>query len=277
MDIDSLWNFGDPAATEQRFREALSATNDTLIQGELHTQIARTLGLRKRFDECDQELNIAEELIDGRKCRGEVRRRLESGRRLNSSGNAAASVQWFDQARQLAAELGEVGLEIDAIHMLAIADTERAMEWNLLALAKAEQTDDPRGRKWLASLYNNIGWTHFDNGNVEEALALFEKAVPIREQMGNEENTRVAKWCVARTLRELGRVADAKTIMSELHALQPDGEFNNQEMALLLVAEGHIEEAKPYAEKALAILEQDDWMLKNRADIISALRSIVTG
>lgn len=56
VDVDALWNFNDPAASEARFREALinASGDDALI---LHTQIARTLGLRKRYDESHRELD----------------------------------------------------------------------------------------------------------------------------------------------------------------------------------------------------------------------------
>lgn len=275
MDIDGLWDYNDPAGTESKFRSLLDTLTDPLEIAELRTQIARTYGLRKQFDACDTELDLAEPTVEGTSTRANVRYFLERGRRWNSSGFPADAVTWFERARALAAQVGEVGLEIDAIHMLAIADGERAMDWNLLALAKAEQSEDPRGRRWLASLYNNIGWTHFENGDIEAALDLFVKAVPIREAMGNEVNLRTAQWCVARTLRELGRIQEAKDMMVNLHAAEPDGEFTNQEMALLLSAEGKREEAKPFARKAYEILSKDDWMVKNRAEILNALNDLI--
>ena len=49
MDIDSFWEYSDPAASEARFRAALSsAQGDDRL--ELLTQIARTYSLRQRFD-----------------------------------------------------------------------------------------------------------------------------------------------------------------------------------------------------------------------------------
>ena len=47
MDLDALWNFDDPAQSEQRFRDALAAAtgDDAFV---LRTQIARTYGLRGR-------------------------------------------------------------------------------------------------------------------------------------------------------------------------------------------------------------------------------------
>jgi hypothetical protein len=48
IDLNSLWDFDDPAATEQRFRTAMqhASRDDALL---LQTQIARTYGLRGDF------------------------------------------------------------------------------------------------------------------------------------------------------------------------------------------------------------------------------------
>lgn len=50
MDVQSLWDDGDPARSEAIFREKLTqATGDDALS--LQTQIARTYSLRSRFDE----------------------------------------------------------------------------------------------------------------------------------------------------------------------------------------------------------------------------------
>jgi len=58
--------------------------------------------------------------------------------------------------------------------MVAIAETDDQMKWNVIALGIAESSDHERARKWLGSLYNNMGWTLFEEGEYEKALALFE-------------------------------------------------------------------------------------------------------
>ena len=59
IDIDSFWEYSDPAASEGRFRAALSsAQGDERL--ELLTQIARTYGLRQRFDEAHEILRELE-------------------------------------------------------------------------------------------------------------------------------------------------------------------------------------------------------------------------
>jgi hypothetical protein len=49
-DVSSLWDFSDPQVSEMRFRQALAVAtgDDALI---LRTQIARTYGLRRNFEE----------------------------------------------------------------------------------------------------------------------------------------------------------------------------------------------------------------------------------
>lgn len=277
MDIDALWDYRDPAGTEAKFRQLASQTMDDESLAEVLTQIARTYSLRGDIVRCDEELGRAEELIGGRPCRSLVRLYLERGRRFNSDGKPVEAIQWFEKARETAVRVNETALEIDAVHMLAIADKERALEWNLLAIAKAEQSEDPKTRKWLASLYNNVGWAHFDEGRPDEALLFFEKAVPPREQMGDKANTAVARWSVARTLRELGRIDEAFAINSVLLADDPEDPYNHQEQALLLVALGRHEEARAPAQKALASLEDDPWMQENRPEVLRELRNAATG
>jgi len=94
---------------------------------------------------------------------------------------------------------------VDAAHMVAIAALqEEKLEWNRKALELAERSADPRAHGWRGSLYNNIGWALHDQGEYAAALESFENAVAIRQREGGER-LRIAKWCVARTLRSLGR------------------------------------------------------------------------
>jgi len=49
--IDALWDLDDPTASEGRFRAAASSTADSQLALILGTQVARALGLQRRFDE----------------------------------------------------------------------------------------------------------------------------------------------------------------------------------------------------------------------------------
>jgi tetratricopeptide (TPR) repeat protein len=256
QDIDALWDFQKPQESEQRFRSALLEHPE---DGELQTQLARSLGLQKRFDEAHTELDKVEKNLPLGASRLRVRYLLERGRALNSSGEPGRALPLFQEASEVASQAGEAGLEIDALHMVAIADPERSLETNLAAIAKAEASDDERARKWLASLYNNTGWSYFSGGDPASALSYFQKAVPLREAMGNEANLTAAKWCVARALRELGQSADALSILNAIEPSAPDDPFVCQEIAFCREDLGSVEEARPMATKALELFETPDW------------------
>ena len=69
VDFDALWNFGDPAATEAKFREVLpkvEAAGDPDRHAQLLTQIARTHSLRKQFAEANALLDRVEKMLSDR-------------------------------------------------------------------------------------------------------------------------------------------------------------------------------------------------------------------
>src|SRR5512134_1965435 len=86
-EFDALWNYDDPAGTERAFRQILkdeASTWDPADKAELHSQIARTLGLQRKFEEADSVLDEAEPMAKG-SLRAEARVLLERGRVRNSS------------------------------------------------------------------------------------------------------------------------------------------------------------------------------------------------
>jgi len=136
---------------------------------------------------------------------------------LNSSGDPHRARPEFDAAVEAAIGNGFDQLAIDALHMLAIvAPASGQDELNRRALDIAQSSEDPRARQWRASLLNNMGWTAFDRGDFTAALALFEEALGEWQKQGNAAAIVIARWSVARTLRELGRAADALAIQLRL-------------------------------------------------------------
>src|SRR5439155_13833218 len=66
QDIDRLWDWHDPAATEAKFRALLleaQKSGDVGYQIELLTQIARTHSMRREFDQSHALLDQAENLM----------------------------------------------------------------------------------------------------------------------------------------------------------------------------------------------------------------------
>jgi tetratricopeptide (TPR) repeat protein len=275
-DIDTLWDFSDPTKTETAFLEILPAFEQSGHKenhAELLTQIARTLGLQRRFDEAKARLQEADRLIPEGDSRAHLRLFLERGRVENSSGNAESACPYFEEAFEMGKRLGEENLTVDAAHMLAIAKpSEEAVQWSLLALEMAEKATDPKARRWAGPLLNNLGWTYHDEGRFEEALDCFERALKFRIEAGDPGPIRIARWCVARTLRSLGRLEEALSIQRELmESGEPDG-YVFEEMAECLLSLGKNAEAKTHFAKAYDMLKDDRWIQKERLERMASFR-----
>ena len=261
VDLGTMWDFSNPAASEERFRAALAAASgdDALI---LKTQIARTWGLRRDFGRARQVL--AEVESDPAKAGAEARTRywLELGRTWGSAAHKpeeltpdakANARQAYDRALAIAREAGLDALAIDALHMYAFIDTDPAdgLKWADAGLAIALASSQPAARNWEASLRNNRGYALHRLGRNEDALAEFRRALAARERQGRAENIRVAHWMIAMTLRHLGRLGEALEIQLRLErewdaAGRPDP-YVYEELELIYRAQGQAERAGHYA------------------------------
>ena len=278
--LDEAWDFERPAESEVRFsRQLESLPRESVARLELSTQIARAQGLQRQFDAAHATLDRIEKALVGRPSRATLRYLLERGRLYNSSSKPERAVPLFRDALDRAREADEDFLAIDAAHMLGIASppTER-LQWNLEALAMTEKTDDVRSKRWLASLYNNIGWTYHDRGEYAAALAYFEKALPAWQARGGAINVRTAYWSIARAYRSLGRLDDALAIQARLageaaEANTPDG-FVYEELGELLLAKGDADAARPNFARAFALLERDKGLKASAPDRLARLKRL---
>ncbi len=267
IDLAPLWDFKDPAASEQRFRAALaSATGDDALV--LRTQIARTHGLRKDFDGARRVLAEVAPHLASAGAEVKVRYWLELGRTYASATHAPAQLD--ERARGRAREAYQAALDaaraaqldalaVDAIHMFAFLDTAPAdqLKWGQAALAVVEASRQPDARRWEASVRNNIGYALHQLGRFDEALAQFQAALAIRERGTNDSATRVARWMVAWTLRSLNRQDEAFAIQLRLAqendaAGQPDA-YVFEELETLYRAQGDGARAAHYAARKQAL------------------------
>lgn len=280
--IDDLWDFADPAGSERRFRMAIEQSGDELGRLELRTQLARTLGLQHRFDEAHALLNNIERELpgrtgDARDAPTRIRTALERGRLVNAASQPDAARPHFEAAWQLARDTGLDALAVDAAHMIAIvAPTEESLDWNRRALELAESSTEPRARRWRGSLHNNLGWTHHDRGEFETALAHFQTARDCRQEAGHADQLPIARWCVARCLRSLGRLEEALEMQAALHAemasgSEPDG-FIFEELAECLHLLGRTDEARPHYARAFELLSRDPWLADREPERLRRLR-----
>jgi tetratricopeptide (TPR) repeat protein len=195
--IDPLrpfWDFDDLDGTEARLRG---------LRAEALTQLARVEGLRERFAEGDRLLDEAAESADPRV---RIRVDLERGRLRRSGGEKEAALPLFERAFAAAVEAGEDWLAGDAAHMaaLAAADRDGFVAWTNRGLELAERS--AAAAYWAGPLLNNLGWEHYDAREYEEAFAVFEWALEIRERdPDNVDAIEHARKAVAEAREALGR------------------------------------------------------------------------
>jgi tetratricopeptide (TPR) repeat protein len=279
--FDELWDHDDPAGTETKFRAILPR-----LEGEadlalaLRTQIARCLGLQRRFDEAHALLDSVEARLPDAAPVVRVRFLLERGRAFNSSGRADDARGLFLQAWEAARACGEDGFAVDAAHMVAITEPgPEAVRWNETGLALARGSKDPRARRWRGSLLNNLAWTYHDAGDFERAHALFEEALAVRREEGTPEQTDIARWCVARCLRSLGRTDEAlaaqRALLADREAAgrRPDG-YVYEELGECLLALGREADSRHWFAKAHELLSRDPWLAEREPQRLERLRRL---
>jgi tetratricopeptide (TPR) repeat protein len=192
--LDELWDFGDPAGSERRLvAEAASRPHTDAERAELLTQQARALGLQERFAAGQA---LLESLGQSADAAVRTRVKLEAGRLLNSAGHAEEAVTEFEDAAALARSGGLLFLEIDALHMLAIADSARSRERAAEAIDRALAAPDDRTRRWLVSLYNNLGCSYSEAGDLDQALAAFLQAQEWADRVGTAQQRAWAREAV---------------------------------------------------------------------------------
>lgn len=216
--LDELWDFTDPSRSESRLRDALHEPGATpQDRAELETQVARALGLQSRFEDADRVLDGI--VFDSMPVT--VRVLLERGRIRNSAGHPTDAITYFTSARSTASRAELRFLEVDALHMLAIADRDNAAHWTTVALELLDHTDDTRTHRWAVALHNNLGWHLHDDGSYDDALTQFSLAQGAAIRFGTTDQRFHSRWAYARCLRSLGRLDEAREIQRELAEARP--------------------------------------------------------
>jgi tetratricopeptide (TPR) repeat protein len=260
LDLDRLWDFRQPAVSEQRFREALATAqgDDALI---LHTQIARSFGLRRDFERAREVLRAVQPALATVGSEARVRHGLEWGRTYVSATHPRGSVTEADraearrawaEAEQRARAAALDGLTVDLIHMAAFLDDspEAQRKVGEPALAVVLQSSQPAAQRWEGSIRNNLGLALNGLGRHEEALAQLQQALALRERAGDVERTHVARWMVAHTLRRLGRLDEAEALQrrlaAEREALGRPDPYVAEELEAIARARGNTAEAEQW-------------------------------
>ena len=241
---------------------------------------ARALGLQQKFEVAHSVLDEVEIRVTEVTAVGRLLYLLERGRLLNSGGEPEHARPLFEEAWAFARSIHQDDLAIDAAHMVAIvAVGDERQHWNGLALELAENSDDEDARRWLGSLYNNMGWDAHDSGRHDEALALLDKAWAWHRERSTGWGERVAKWSVAKQLRFLDRGDEALAMQLELLDTyrhdDPGGDgFVHEEIGELLLAKGEGEAARPHFSAAFELLSSIEWMEADRLQRLERLAGL---
>ena len=281
--LDSLWNYGDPKGTEEKFRSLLEeakSSGDNSYYAQLLSQIARTQGLQRKFGEAHEILDNVEKMLTDDMVVARIRYYLERGRAFSSSNHPDKARPLFMKSYELGKENNEGFFIVDAVHMLGIVDKgEDSLKWNELAIKTAEESEDKRAKGWLGSLYNNTGWSLHDMKEYERARDYFERNVKWQEERNSKQELFIAKWCVAHTYRMLNKIEDALKIQLDLlkemeeKNIDQDG-FVYEEIGecLLLLDKG--DDSKEYFKKAYELLLKDDWFVSNEKGRLERIKEL---
>jgi tetratricopeptide (TPR) repeat protein len=285
-DFDALWNYNQPAQSEQAFLAVLhrtAAEAPPAYRLELLTQIARAQGLQRRFDDAQVTLDEVEaglnDTPETEAVTPHIRYQLERGRIYNSSGEPERARPLFLAAWEQAVASAQDSFAVDAAHMLGIIELrEESLAWNRMALARAQASADPRARRWVGSLYNNMGWTYHDAGDYAQALNLFESALAAWETDGQTERVPIARWTVARALRSLGRTQEALArqmgLLEEYERSGRSDGYAHEEIGECLLSLGRWKEAKPHFSEAWSLLSQDAWFVESEPERLERMRQL---
>jgi tetratricopeptide (TPR) repeat protein len=273
-----LWDFDDLDGSEARLREQLAHETSDLGRAEVLTQLARVEGLRGSFEEGDALLDEAARLASGA-ASVDARVDLERGRLRRSSGEPEAARPLFESAYACALDTEQYFLAADAAHMVALVAGGRdgVVAWTNRGLEIATAHDG--ASYWAASLLNNLGWEHYDAGELDSALDAFERALAARER--DPENTgaiEIALYSVGKTLRALGRSAEAVPLLeralASAYARDHEDGWLHEELAEEYAALGRETEASAQARLAIPMLERDDPSIAEDAERSARLTAI---
>jgi tetratricopeptide (TPR) repeat protein len=280
-DFDSFWDYDHPGATERKFREHLPVALDSLdlsYLSQLLTQVARAEGLQRKFQEAHKTLDRVQKALDKTDDKTRVRYLLERGRVYNSSRKPEEARPLFQEALDLALKSKDDFNAVDAAHMMAIVEpTEKQLQWNLKALDLAENSAEEKVRKWKGSLYNNIGWTYFEQQQYEESLLMFEKALEFQQHQSDPNKIMIAKWCVAKTLRKMDHTEEAlemqRDLFEQYQAAGKKSGYVYEEIAECLTIMGQEQEAQGWFAAAYEELSRDP-RLANEQDRLNRLKEL---
>jgi tetratricopeptide (TPR) repeat protein len=206
-----------------------------------------------------------------------VRCLLERGRAWNDSGRATEAIAAFSQAFALASAAKLDALAVDAVHMLGVMPPDDIpIVWNHRGIEIAERSADPQVRRWIGTLYMNLGVTYQQLTQYSDAERAFTSAVLASEQTANIARVRLAKLCLLKNMRLRGDAGNAlrldRQLLEEIQAAhEPEG-YALEEIAECLLALRRDDEAKPIFARAFAALSAYPWFPPTEGERLQRLK-----
>lgn len=193
--------------------------------------------------------------------------------------------EWKDQKRHAKAtatfkEMYEYCLKhqlysraVDAAHMVAIAGgPEEQIEWAHKGIKAAESSEEAAG--WLGPLWNNLGWTHDERKDYDNALAALLKAREYHYKGKSDLAKLTADIFVSRAYRMTGDIDQAETWITEAHdwaaelvARHPENQDFHERLGNTHEQLGEIAIARGNSAEGIQHLHTArDWMIKAGAE-----------
>jgi tetratricopeptide (TPR) repeat protein len=280
-EIDSLWDYSDPSASERTFQRVLHGPNATNAEfrAQVLTQIARCQILQRRMDDGHATLDQAAQILSDQTPIAHIRYWLERGRAWNDSGRLADATAAFVEAFQRAQTVNSDILCIDAAHMLGVIPPyDTAVIWNQRAIAVAQRSADSRARQWIGTLFMNMGVNYQHLQQYPQAESAFASALAAFEQIGNSARVRLAKLCLSKNFRlsgELGKaLSTSSTLLLEIQSQNEPPRYAFEEIAECLLAMGRNEESAPMFAQAYAALSAYPWFPPNENERLLRMKRL---
>lgn len=183
---------------------------------EAAAQVAHTLALGGEAVEARSWMDHAEQSATIEQHTAWVRVLLARGALQRGTDEPQAALESFTAAYDFALATGQPVRAVQAAHMAVIvAGDELQIRWNHKALDVARGMGNPR---LVSSLWAQLAWLLDGRGLADEALSAFASARRALEDLDDPHQKLVADWSYAHGLRMVGRLGDARVLMTDVAA-----------------------------------------------------------
>jgi tetratricopeptide (TPR) repeat protein len=182
-----------------------------------------------------------------------------------------------------------------------------AIEWNRRAIQLAENSPDPAARRWIGTLYINLGSKLQDLHDYPAAQDAFSRAISTAEmplppgEAGRRpgeglsstptrsvsegatsslspSRIRLARLCLAKNLRLSGDPAAAlplqQQLLTEIDAAGENNGYSHEEIAECLLALGRARESQPHFALAYSSLSTYHWFPPNESPRLARIMEL---